>query len=153
AACGMFDSWRDYVLLNLDQHLQACENIAAIRPSERRRIQSAFAALDPLFSSVLPALLHGDLGNHNVFAQGGAITALLDWEDCLSGDPLFDIAFWATFHPDARHESFFEGYRSERSLPADFELRFWLYYLRVALSKTVHRHRFGYADQPGRPPA
>jgi fructosamine-3-kinase len=151
--CGIFESWRDYILVNLDEHVQTCEALGTIGPSEKCQIRSAFADLDYLLTDVRPVLLHGDLGSHNVFTRDGAITALLDWEDCLSGDPLFDIAFWATFHPDERHEPFFEGYRSERSLPEDFELRFWFYYLRVALSKTVHRHRFGYTDQRGRMPA
>jgi Ser/Thr protein kinase RdoA (MazF antagonist) len=78
---------------------------------------------------------------------------LIDWEDCLAGDPVFDIAFWATFHPERRHDVFLEGYRGVRDLPDDFELRFWLYFLRTALSKTVLRHRFGLQDKPGRPPA
>src|SRR5207253_1741030 len=68
-------------------------------------------------------------------------------------DPVFDVAFWATFHPDRRHGAFLDGYRSVRDLPADFERRFRLYYPRVALSKTVLRHRLGLADRPGRPPA
>jgi len=100
-----------------------------------------------------PVLLHGDLGSHNVFTDGRDVTAVIDWEDALSGDPVFDIAFWATFHPDRRHAAFLDGYRAVRALPADFEWRFWLYYLRVALAKTVLRHRLGITDRPGRLPA
>jgi aminoglycoside phosphotransferase (APT) family kinase protein len=152
-AIGLFDTWREYVLLNLPGHVAACVAIGAIGRDEARRINAAFAAADGLLDGVEPRLLHGDLGNHNVFVEGPAITALIDWEDCLAGDPAFDVAFWGTFHPDARREAFLDGYRSEGSLPPDFERRYWLYYLRIALSKTVHRHRFGYADRPGRPPA
>jgi Ser/Thr protein kinase RdoA (MazF antagonist) len=153
ASDGMFDSWRSYVLLNLAEHVQICAQIGAITRSESNRIERVFAKLDNLLDGVKPCLLHGDLGNHNVFFRDGKIVGLLDWEDCLSGDPVFDIAFWATFHPERRHASFLDGYRHERALPDDFEPRFWLYFLRVALSKTVHRHRFGYTDRPGRPPA
>ena len=46
-----------------------------------------------------------------------------------------------------------KGYRSEADLPTDFEQRFWLYFLRVALAKTVLRHRLGVKDRPGREPA
>jgi len=31
--------------------------------------------------------------------------------------------------------------------------RFWTYFLRVALAKTVVRHNLGLRDRPGRPPA
>ncbi len=34
------------------------------------------------------SLLHGDLSDHNVFAEGGAVTALIDWESALLGDPI-----------------------------------------------------------------
>jgi Ser/Thr protein kinase RdoA (MazF antagonist) len=151
--CGLSPTWRVYVLRRLDAHVATCEAIGAVSHDERRRIYDAFLAADDLLDGVEPALLHGDLGSHNVFTDGRDITAVIDWEDALSGDPVFDVAFWATFHPDRRHAAFLDGYRSVRALPADFERRFWLYYLRVALSKTVLRHRLGVTDRPGRPPA
>jgi hypothetical protein len=150
---GTCSVWRDYVLRRLDAHIAQCAALGTIHRDEERRIVEAFAAAEPSLADVEPVLLHGDLGSHNVFTDGARITALIDWEDCLSGDPAFDVAFWATFHPDRRHAAFLDGYRRERSLPGDFELRFWLYYLRVALSKTVLRHRLGVADRPGREPA
>ena len=66
------------------------------------------------------------------------MTALLDWEDALVGDPLFDVAMVSTFHPPRRLAAFMAGYgltapsRDEQRLIA-------AYFLRVALSKTVHR--------------
>jgi hypothetical protein len=150
---GLFDAWRDYVLLNLDEHIRVCVAIGAIDAGQADRINRAFAACDSLLDIPGSRLLHGDLGNHNVFLDGPEVSALVDWEDCLAGDPAFDIAYWGTFHPHHRRDAFLEGYRSVRALPDDFEVRYWLYFLRVALSKTVHRHRFGYADRPGRPPA
>jgi aminoglycoside phosphotransferase (APT) family kinase protein len=152
AVRGIDSTWSAYVLRRLDDHLQVCAAAGAISRDEMRRIRRLFTATSWL-DDVEPVLLHGDLGSHNVFTDGQHITALIDWEDCLSGDPLFDVAFWATFHPDRRHEAFLDGYRSVRSLPWDFERRFWLYYLRVALSKTVLRQRLKVADQPDRPAA
>jgi fructosamine-3-kinase len=150
---GACPTWRHYVLCRLEAHVERCAQIGAVSRGEARRIFTAFAAADELLDDVSPCLLHGDLGSHNVFVEDGAVTALIDWEDCLSGDPAFDVAFWATFHPDRRHRAFLDGYRLERELPDDFERRFWLYYLRVALSKTVLRHRLGLVDLPGREPA
>jgi Ser/Thr protein kinase RdoA (MazF antagonist) len=150
---GVFDTWRDYVLVRLEAHLACCVQIEAITRGERARIETAFDQLGSLLEGVRPALLHGDLGSHNIFTSDETVTALIDWEDCLAGDPVFDLAFWATFHPDARHGPLLEGYFSERPPAPDFEARFWLYYLRVALAKTVLRDRFGYKDRPGRPPA
>ncbi|MBN2446035.1 MAG: phosphotransferase [Phycisphaerae bacterium] len=150
---GIFSDWADYVLLNLDAHLRTCVAINAVTLDETRRIEALFERHRDLLVGVPAALLHGDLGNHNIFIDGQRISAVLDWEDCLLGDPVFDIAFWATFHPRRRHQVFLDAYQDIRPLPADFEPRFWLYFLRVALSKTVHRWRFGTPDHPDRPPA
>jgi hypothetical protein len=149
----VFDSWADFLFIRLDDHLSYCLEINAVSRQECTRIQLAFERLASLCHGVEPVLLHGDPGSHNVFTDGTRIKAVLDWEDCLAGDPVFDLAFWATFHPNARHPAVFDGYRSVQPLPQDFEARFWLYFLRIALSKTVLRHRFGYPDRPGRPPA
>jgi hypothetical protein len=151
--CGLSPTWRVYVLRRLETHVGICQAIGAIDRGEACRIFDVFLANDALLDDVEPVLLHGDLGSHNVFTDGREVTALIDWEDALSGDPAFDVAFWATFHPDRRHAAFLDGYRSVRDVGPDFEARFWLYYLRVALSKTVLRHRLGVADRPGRPPA
>jgi Ser/Thr protein kinase RdoA (MazF antagonist) len=145
--------WGDYVERNLERHVDYCRRIDAIADEEQRRILALFTEHAHLWDDAPSALLHGDLGNHNVFTDGERITAIIDWEDCLVGDPVYDIAFWATFHPEPRHAAFLDGYRAVAALPPDFALRFWLYFLRVSLAKTVHRHRFGYSDRPGRPPA
>jgi Ser/Thr protein kinase RdoA (MazF antagonist) len=139
--------------LNLGRHLQTCCRIGAVDSEEARQIEAAFAAHRSLLNDIEPALLHGDLGNHNIFAADDTVSAIIDWEDCLAGDPIFDVAFWATFHPPRRHAAFLAGYKAVNKLPHDFEARFWLYFLRIALSKTVLRHRLGLKDHPDRPKA
>jgi Ser/Thr protein kinase RdoA (MazF antagonist) len=148
---GAWARWQDYLMVRLPEHVACCVDLGAITTREADAIHEQFECLRDI--AVTPCLLHGDLGNHNIFTDGSAITALIDWEDCLSGDPVYDIAFWATFHPERRHRAFLEGYQEVRPLPVDFEMRFWLYFLRVALAKTVLRHRLGLKDLPGRSPA
>ena len=153
---GLIDSWEEYIFLNLDKHIKTCYEIGAITLGEGRIIETVFKHAHPLLENVTSSLLHGDLGNHNVFSDGRCITGIIDWEDCMSGDSIFDIAYWGTFYAndtDKRHQLFINGYKSLRQLPKDFELRYWLYYLRVALAKTVHRYRFKYPDRPGSLPS
>ncbi|HWC90601.1 MAG TPA: phosphotransferase, partial [Pirellulales bacterium] len=150
---GRWISWTDYLQTNFARHVHRSSDLGAIDAAETQRIHDAFAAAVAQLGNIRPVLLHGDLGSHNVFTDGSTITALVDWEDCLSGDAVFDLACWATFHPRRRHRALLSGYRAVGELPADFELRFWLYFLRVALAKTVLRDRFGLRDRPGRSPA
>ena len=150
---GVHRTWRDHVCGRLEDHLRRCSQNGSISPAEVDQIFAVFDANAALLASAPSRLLHGDPGSHNVLTDGTEIVALLDWEDALAGDPMYDVAFWATFHPDDRLAMFLDGYRSVAPLPVDYERRLWLYYLRIALAKTVVRERLGYADQPGRPPA
>jgi fructosamine-3-kinase len=148
---GVLPDWSAYVRLQLEEHLKICRNICAIDDQEQALIGRIFIrGMDALCKAPI-RLLHGDLGHHNVFSDGQKITAIIDWEDALCGDPVFDIAYWGTFVRDEMRSQFLQGYQSIQPLPWDFENRYWLYYLRVAISKTVHRHHFGIKDRPGRP--
>ena len=150
---GTFSAWTDYLGLRLDEHIACCEEIGVTDRDEVARIRAVFATMFPRLGDVSPVLLHGDLGGHNILTDGANVLGVVDWEDCLFGDPVYDLAFLATFHPVRRHAGIIAAYGNQRAQPEDFALRFWLYFLRISLAKTVHRWRFGFTDQPGRVPA
>jgi hypothetical protein len=152
-ARGSCDTWAGYLGNHLERHLDVARHIGAVSAEEQSFIRRTFAEAGRWSGDEPAALLHGDPGNHNVFVEAGEVTALIDWEDALAGDPAYEVAFWATFHPERRHAAFFEGYFGGRRPEDDFMERFWLYFLRVALAKTVVRHNLGLKDVPGRPPA
>jgi hypothetical protein len=153
AAQGSCDRWTDYLSNHLDRHLAVCRSIGAISAAETAMIHRLFDERLPELPTFSGMLLHGDVGNHNVFVADGAQPLLLDWEDALSGDPAYEVAFWATFHPERRYLAFFEGYFADAPASEEFMDRFWLYFLRIALAKTVVRHLLGLTDVPGRPAA
>ena len=150
---GLLKTWSEFIHLNLERHIAYCFNIGAIKSSDCTYIEKLFNDSTRILDQVKPSLLHGDLSNSNIFSDGKRITAIIDWEDSIAGDPVFDIASWGTFiGNDARRDQLLHGYRSIRPLPPDFDFRYWLYYLRIILAKTVHRHRFKY-DLSDRIPA
>jgi hygromycin-B 4-O-kinase len=150
---GLHPRWSDYLMFRLDEHLTICREIRAINEAEKESAATYFDESEALLVGAPMRLLHGDPGHHNVFSNGEKITAMIDWEDALVGDPVFDIAYWGTFVRDEMRQRFLDGYQTVETLPVDFEKRYWLYYLRIALSKTVHRFRFGTKDRLGRPAA
>ncbi|HUQ28992.1 MAG TPA: phosphotransferase [Usitatibacter sp.] len=151
---GVHERWDDYVLLRLDEHVRHCEAAGAISAVEARAVASRFDQGRDALRVQPSALLHGDPGSHNFMVDSsGEIRAVIDWEDALLGDPLFDLASLCTFHPERRHGGIWSAYGAALQPGGDAWPRFWLYFLRMALAKTVHRRRFGYTDAPGRAPA
>lgn len=153
ALAGVHAAWDEYLRVRLAEHVRACEARGAISADEAGRIARLFEEAGALFREQRPSLLHGDPGSHNFIVREGRIHAVVDWEDALIGDALFDLASLCTFHPERRHAAIRSAYGAAIEPGSDAWRRFWLYFLRIALAKTVHRHRFGYADRPGRAPA
>lgn len=149
-ARGAVRSWAAYLRTRLEVHVRLCQTIGSISTEEATRIRQLFKTIPRVRSA---RLLHGDLNDQNLLVRESRLCALLDWEDALAGDPVFDLALWGTFHERGEIDTLLKGYRTFERLPRDFEHRYWLYFLRIALSKTVHRFRFGYRDRPQGPPA
>ena len=153
APIGVHYAWGDYMFLNLKAHVQTCRDAALIDAALAAHIMHLSEAMRPALDNRPMRLLHGDPGTHNVCVSltTKQVVSLLDWEDSLVGDPLFDVAMAATFQPPRRSPPLMDGYGlgaasvEERRLLA-------FYFLRISLSKTVHRFRFGIPDQPGRTP-
>jgi aminoglycoside phosphotransferase (APT) family kinase protein len=150
---GIWTTWDQFVRRNLETHVADCARAGDVSTAEAETILAAFERHADCLRIAGGVLLHGDLGSHNVMTDGDRLLGLIDWEDALAGDPVFDVASWATFHLPARHAGFLDGYREIRALPDDFAIRFWLYFLRIAVAKAVHRRRFGYRQRPDRPTA
>jgi aminoglycoside phosphotransferase (APT) family kinase protein len=143
---GACDSWPEFLFKNLEANVAACRHDGALTAAEAADALACCRDAEVTLGSQPGALLHGDLANRNVLVADGALSAVLDWEDALAGDPIFDVACWGTFVGNhERRAEFLAGYADAPALPEDAEFRYWLYYLRIMLAKTVHRRRFGWA--------
>jgi len=152
AIAGLHTSWRKFMHLRLEEHLRECVAMGAMSAAEAGCADQAFSG--PLLpDAASAALLHGDPGGHNFIMRGDTVAGVIDWEDAMVGDPLFELASMCTFHPERRHAAILEGHGTRLARGSATLGRFWLYFLRIALAKTVHRQRFGYTDPPGRTPA
>ncbi len=145
---GCMKSWQSFLAIQLDRHIAYCRTKKFLTRSGAEDVSEVLKEGIGSVSMHAPRLLHGDLAHHNLFSDGHRITGIIDWEDALAGDPVYDIAYWGTgsFGHDMWLAAFLKGYTSVRQLPKDFTFRYWLYYLRIALAKTVARHRFASSD-------
>ncbi len=82
-----------------------------------------------IFEAVTPHLLHCDFGPKHYLVDNGHLAGVIDFENCMSGDPVYDFAWNKYFG----HDSLKEGYLRIADLPEDFDLRIQLYGLRIGL--------------------
>jgi hypothetical protein len=147
---GLYDSRNTYLNLRLYDQIEYYERIGVLNRLESKQFVRVFERMLGYLRRPERSLLHGDLGNHKLFANGEEITTLRDWGDVLIGDPFFNVVPCVAFHPVRQHKTFLKGYRLEKALRDDFVYRFSSCFLRAVSAKTVPRHRFGYCDRPER---
>lgn len=66
-------------------------DLAPLMGDDARAAESAAQAVDDLPRSA-PALVHGDLGPHNILWRGSDAAALIDWDHACLDDPAIDVA-------------------------------------------------------------
>jgi hygromycin-B 4-O-kinase len=79
-------------------------------------------------------LVHGDFGSCNVLTDGHRITAVIDWDRALFGDPLYDIAnllFWR----EKPLKPLVERIKQQQSTAAHWNDRVFCYQLRIGLQE------------------
>jgi aminoglycoside phosphotransferase (APT) family kinase protein len=130
-------SWKIYVLTNIESHLYYCKRHGLITPADAKTILLKLTLGDSKYAyNELGSILHGDPSGENAALDTNGFLWLFDFEEVLSGDPLYEVAFVATFHPEhlSKILKWFEREESEL---------FWLYYLRISVMKLVALHKKG----------
>ncbi|MFD5185864.1 phosphotransferase family protein [Streptomyces sp. NPDC058372] len=90
-------------------------------------------------------LLHGDLLSRNVLADGGAVTAVLDWGNALYGDRLYDAAWllhwwpwYSAWRPADLHAALLAHWHATGPLPDHLRERLHAYLLHIALDALAY---------------
>lgn len=151
--CGIFDTWREFILVNLDEELSICTANKIILKKMADQIYKVLTRNVSKVSNFSPRFLHGDVANHNSIYNKKKGVYFIDWEDSMAGDPIYDIAYYATgvYKNEVLIESFFSGYKKISAFPKDFDLRYFLYFLRVSVAKAVIRYKMGTIELKGSP--
>ncbi|MEK7169182.1 MAG: aminoglycoside phosphotransferase family protein [Patescibacteria group bacterium] len=90
-----------------------------------------------------PSILHGDLQRHNFIVENNHLTGIIDFNNVIIGDPLFDIAISSVMP----HGEFYKHLLKTSKVKMDND-RFTLYRLIIATRKIHTRYvRFDYLHQ------
>ncbi len=144
---GFHESYRDYFLLRLDEHLGFLERRGFLNTGRVSNLRSLIFDHADLLQLDHGVLVHKDLALWNVLGTPDRVAAFIDFDDAISGDAMDDLSLLACFHDRAFLERAFAGYGSERPLPDDWQARFWLHLLRNLIVKAVIRVGAGYFER------
>jgi fructosamine-3-kinase len=96
-----------------------------IDESEHDYFLSIYEKQGGVIDSIRPSLLHLDLWSQNILTDNGRITAILDFDRGLYGDPELEFAVLDTYGYGT--PGFFEGYGKPRPADSKAQIRQRLY--------------------------
>ncbi len=143
--CGPHFSYADYFQLRLEEHLHFLAKRGFLANTDE--ILAEIENHRALLNLDAGCLVHKDLALWNILGTCDQISAFIDFDDAISGDPMDDLSLLACFHDAAFLQRAFEGYQSMRALPEYHLRRFWLHLVRNMIVKAVIRVGAGYFDR------
>ncbi len=131
-------TWESYMLGPLgERRIEGLLKSAERAEVPRIQIDSALNVLkenSDIYKNVTPHLLHGDYGPKHILVDKGIITGIIDFENCKSGDCVYDFSWWRYFGKNRPSiEGLRNGYERVSRLPDDFEKRLMLGKLRLGM--------------------
>lgn len=145
---GSKSTFFDYIITMLSSDLAYLLKVDFIDNKKLNHIKNLFEEHKNIINVSRGVLIHHDLADHNIMFEKNHITGIFDWEACVVGDPVLDLASaptWKTHYP--REEKIIEGYKTITSLPKHFQEKMNIYRLRTVLWKTVYAIRAGILNE------
>lgn len=121
------DTWRHTMIDYAKRIFGDCLECGAINRDEFNWFISVYHEHSDVFESSEPALLHLDLWSANILTEKGEISAILDFDRGMYGDPELEFAVLDTYGYST--DTFFSGYGAERPTGRAAEIRQRLYYV------------------------
>lgn len=129
---GEFQTWEGVVLRCLVRKEKLLERAGRwqISPDAIVATLSILEDHRDLYKQVTEGqLIHGDFGPEHIFVNNGEIVGIIDFENCIGGDPMMDFSWWDFFYGrNYPVKLLLEGYENKRILE-NFELKLHLYRL------------------------
>jgi fructosamine-3-kinase len=142
------ESWPDIFHSYVELIHNDCLSCGVMDNSEYRHFMLIYEKHRDAVAHVSPSLLHLDLWTQNILTVNGRITAILDFDRGLYGDPELEFAVLDTYGYST--PEFFEGYGEPRPVDSKAQIRQRLYivyelikyaFIRVARGKSMSTGR------------
>lgn len=145
---GTYKSLKDSINAGLEENLERLVKYDILTKEIANKIKKLFDN-NELLESNESVLIHNDFADWNLLTDGNTITGIIDWDECVGGHPIGEIACWSTFYDPERIKPFLSGYFSETPIYNNFDEMFQLMRLRYTISKMALRiTRYTYLQTP-----
>ncbi len=145
---GTHKSLKESINAGLDENLERLVTYNILTKEVADKMKQLFEN-NELFNTKESVLIHNDFADWNLLTDGNTITGVIDWDECVAGHPIQEIACWSTFFDPERIKPFLKGYFSEMPIYDNFEAMFQLMRLRYTISKMALRiKRYTYEQTP-----
>jgi len=135
---GTHSTLNDSINAGLDENLDRLVKYNILSQEVADKMRKLFEN-NPLLNSDVSVLVHNDFADWNLLTDGNTITGVIDWDECVGGNPIQEIACWSTFFDPERIKAFLEGYFSKTPKYDNFDEMFQLFRLRYTISKMALR--------------
>jgi aminoglycoside phosphotransferase (APT) family kinase protein len=139
--------YADYFGKRLADHVGYLRGHGLLEAEACDEVLGLFRRHAPRLDLAQGVLVHRDAALWNILGTPDRITAIVDWDDAVSGDPADDLGILRCLYDDAFMEGVLQGYWGTAPVPPDFDCRVWMHTLRNMLWKTQIRHALGYFDK------
>ena len=98
----------------MEEDLSYLEDSKTITVSQRKIIEG-YLQNTQIFFDKKSVLIHNDIADWNTLTDGTNITAIMDWDECVGGDPIMELSAYSLFleNPD---ELVYPGYEEVKKL-------------------------------------
>jgi fructosamine-3-kinase len=147
-AAPMSTNWPDIFHTYVELIFKDCRSCGVIDRDEQKYFMSIYERHGDTVVDVSPSLLHLDLWTQNILTVNDKISAILDFDRGLYGDPELEFAVLDTY--GFATPAFFEGYGEPRPVGSGAQIRQRLYivyelikyaFIRVARGKSMSTGR------------
>lgn len=135
---GVHKTLNNSINAGLDENLKRLVDFGILTEEIAEKMKNLFKQ-NSLLEFDTPVLVHNDFADWNLLTDGKKITGVIDWDECVGGHPIQEIACWSTFFDPSRIPIFLKGYFSEIPIYDNFDELFQLFRLRYTISKMALR--------------
>jgi len=107
---GKYKTWKNFIEINFKKRMHIAKIRGYISAKLIKKILDFYIKRKDILEFDDPRLLHNDLCYDNILVKNGRIVGIIDAGDCISGDPMYEIASMNKHFNKNLIKSFCKGY-------------------------------------------